>query len=163
VVTPYPLLCRLHCTNICKATLFSQQRKGELQQGRKKAEQILIDDHEIRQLILTRPSSTSKPKHHTMAVILFCLVRCPNPICMYVCMHGTRSLERCMESARAPGVCVTLLCSSVGRAGVASRLDPVLNTQTAARQDEAARTCCPCVASGLTAQRHGRRAAAAGG
>ena len=97
MVTPYPLLCRLHCTNICKATLFSQQRKGELQQGRKKAEQILIDDHEIRQLILTRPSSTSKPKHHTMAVILFCLVRCPNPIlCMYACMHGTRPAYQCI-------------------------------------------------------------------
>ena len=41
----------------CKATLFSQQRKGEVQQGRKKAEQILIDDHEIRQLILTRRRS----------------------------------------------------------------------------------------------------------
>jgi len=38
-----------------------------------------------------------------------------------------------MESARAPGVCVTLLCSSVGRAGVASGLDPVLNTWTAAK------------------------------
>ena len=57
------------------------------------------------------------------------------PVCVGVARPG-RSLEWCMESARAPGVCVTLLCSSVGRAGVASGLDPVLNTRTAAKTRE---------------------------